>query len=265
MQARGHHLLEGAPGELLYAAAFSGFSDEWELYGGQQSAEIVDEQLELTVRSAQTATWSAAVHHFRDFDLRVSLRAREGPIDNAMGVVFHARALEDGACDLPAVILCGVEALIPLAGAALRQLIAPAPDSHYAFLVSSDGYYSLRKSEAGATKVLSAWIPSEHINQGLSARNAIGVIARAGSYRFTINGAPVALCIPHEAEAASTFFGGECVDGAMQAVYHGDRLASGKLGLIAQTTATGGPGVVVGFDNVLVFGPAVGDAEDVRL
>lgn len=257
---------EGAPGELLYVAAFSGFADEWDLYDGQQSARIVDAELELRVRSPQTAAWSAARPRFGDFDLRVSLSASDGPVDNAMGVVFHARGLEDGECDLPAVILCGIEELIPLAGAALRQAVAPTEsESRYAFLISSDGYYSLRRTEAGATKVLSAWIPSEHINQGLGAANAINVVARAGRYRFAINGAPVSLCIPREAEDSSTFVGGECIDGAMQAFFQGDRQASGKLGLIAQTTATGGAGVVVRFDNLLVFSPSELDGEDVKL
>lgn len=265
-QAGASLIREGSPGELLYVSAFSGFTDEWDLYDGQQSARIVDEELELKVRSPQTAAWSAARPRFDDFDLRVSLSASDGPIDNAMGIVFHARGLEDGECDLPAVILCGIEEFIPLAGAALRQAFAPAvSESRYAFLISSDGYYSLRRTEAGVTKVLSAWIPSEHVNQGLGARNALRVVARAGSYRFAINGAPVSLCIPNDADASSTFVGGECIDGAMQDVYRGDPLASGKLGLIAQTTATGGAGVGVRFDNLLVFSPSEPNGEDVKL
>ncbi len=265
-QSGARFILEGAPGELLYVAAFSGFADEWDLYEGRQSATIIDEQLELRVSAAQTAAWSSARHRFRDFDLRVSLSAGEGPIDNAMGVVFHARALDDDACDLPAVILCGLEEWMPLAGAALRQIIAPAEAaSHYAFLISSDGYYSLRRTAAGSTEILSAWIPSAHINQGLGAVNVVRVRASAGAYRFYVNGAPTPLCIANAEEAASTFVGGECVDGEMRAVYQGEPGASGKLGLIAQSTATGGPGVVVRFDNLLVFSPARGATEEVNL
>ena len=81
-------VLDGDSGELLYVAAFSGFADEWELYEGQQRAQIVDEQLELAVRVPQTATWSTARHRLGDFDARVTAHAREGPIDNAFGVVF---------------------------------------------------------------------------------------------------------------------------------------------------------------------------------
>ena len=37
-----------------------------------------------------------------------------------MGVVFQVTEIEDGACDLPAVILCGIDQVLPLAGAILR-------------------------------------------------------------------------------------------------------------------------------------------------
>ncbi len=256
-QVSGDQVLSGSPGELLYVSAFSGFSDEWDLYDGQQSAKFVDEQLELKVEAPQTATWSSARPRFREFDLSVSMTALEGPIDNAMGVVFQAPSLEDDACDLPAVILCGIERLVPLAGAAIRQ-VADAPESEvrHSFLISSDGYYSLRKASAGETQLLSAWIASPHIKQGLGVANRIRIIARDSSYRFLINGAPVSLCIPNGAGATSTYYGGECIEGEMQEFYRPEAFKSGKLGLVAQTTASGGGGVVVRFDNVLVYSPA---------
>ena len=265
-QARTTYILEGNPGELLYVSAFSGFADEWDLYDGLQSAKIVEEQLELRVSSAQTATWSVARHHFRDFDMRVTVRAQAGPVDNAMGVVFHAQDQDEGACDLPAVILCGIEDLLPLAGAAFRQVQDRAEtESRLIFLISSDGYYSLRRAAAGQTKVLSAWIPTPQINQGLGSTNTIRVVASDSSYRFFINGAAVALCLPSDAGAASTYTGGECVDGAMHDSFPLEDLRSGKLGLIAQSTATGGGGLVVRFDNLLVFSPTPPNAEDVQL
>lgn len=260
------HALEGRPGALLYVSAFSGFADEWELYEGQQSAKVVDEQLELRVGSPQTAAWSSARPRFRDFDLSVTITASEGPIDNAMGLVYHLQEIADGACDLPAVILCPIEQLIPLAGAALRQLLeVTTAESHFAFMISSDGYYSLWKKQAGETRLLSAWIPSPHIEMGLGAANRIRIIARDSSYRFFINGAQVTLCLPDDAGARSTFAGGECIDGALQDVYHADSRHIGKLGLIAQSTATGGAGVVVRFDNLLVFSPSARRSGDVEL
>lgn len=260
------HILEGRPGALLYVSAFSGFADEWDLYDGRQSAKVVDEQLELRVGSPQTAAWSSAGPRFGDFDLSVTITASEGPIDNAMGVVYHLQEIADSACDLPAVILCPVEQLVPLVGAALRQILdATAAESRFAFFISSDGYYSLWKKQAGETQLVSAWIPSSHIEMGLGAANRIRIIARDFSYRFFINGAHVSLCLPDDKGARSTFAGGECVDGAMQAVYHADARHIGKLGLIAQSTATGGAGVVVRFDNLLVFSPGDRRGGDVEL
>ena len=250
-------VLDGSPGALLYVSAFSGFSDEWDLYDGQQSAKLVEEQLELRVAAPQTATWSSARPRFRDFDLSVSVTAIEGPIDNAIGVVFQAQSLDADACDLPAVILCGIDRLVPLAGAAIRQAVdSSADDFRLAFLISSDGYYSLRKTSAGQTRHLSAWIATPHIKQGLGETNTIRIIARDSRFRLLINGAPVSLCIPFDASATSTYYGGECIEGEMRDSYRAESSMSGNLGLIAQSTATGGGGVVVRFDNLLVFSPA---------
>ena len=258
-------VLEGPAGSLLYVSAFSAFQDEWELYAGQQSATIVDEQLELKVSSPQTATWSAARPQFRDFDLTVRATAIQGPVDNAFGLVFQVTERPDGSCDLPAIILCEVDRRLPLFGAALRQFI-PAADSagYFAFLISSDGYYSLTKTEAGKTIQLSAWIPSPHIHQGLNATNAIRVLARDAGYRFSINGAPVALCLPDDADAASTYVGGECIDGSMREVYKDASPRAGKIGVMAQSTSTGGGGVVLRFDNVIVLSPAAPGSEDAK-
>lgn len=257
--------LDGAAGELLYVSAFSGFADEWDLYDGQQSAKFVDEQLELTVASPQTATWSAARHTFRDFDLSVRATVSQGPVDNAFGVIFHARDRGEGDCDLPAIILCEADRLLPLAGAALRQLL-PLTDSrgHYAFLISSDGYYSLWKTEGGTTERESDWIDSPHIRQGLGAENTLRVVARDTTYRFFINGAQVSVCIPNNETATSTYSYGECIEGAMLDAYQDARHPAGKLGLIAQSTATGGGGVGVRFDNLVVLSPAAPGDEDAK-
>ena len=258
--------LHGNPGDLLYIAAFNGFTDEWDLYEGQQSATVVDEQLELKVRSSQTAAWSTARPRFLDFDMSVTISATAGPIDNAIGVIIHARETIGAVCDLPAVILCGIDQIIPLAGAAFRQVMdAAEAEGHLAFLISSDGYYSLWKSDSGTTKLASAWIPSPQINQGLGVSNTIRVVAHDAEYRFFINGLQVSLCLPDMAGATSTFAGGECIEGAMRDVYRDNAYVSGRLGLIAQSTATGGAGVVVRFDNLVVFSPTATDDEDVRL
>ena len=61
-------VLSGAAGDLLYVSTFSTFNEDWDLYESQQSARIVDEQLEIEVGVAQTAAWSAASPRFEDFD-----------------------------------------------------------------------------------------------------------------------------------------------------------------------------------------------------
>ena len=241
--ARRSHALTGAPTELLYAAGFSGFAEEWDLYEGQQSARFVDNQLELAISAPQTATWSAARPQFADFDVSVQAIASEGPLDNAFGLVFHIRGDKQSGCDLPAVLLCGIADLLPLAGAAIRQALdVQHTIEYFAFLISSDGYYSLWRTAAGQTKVLSAWIPSDVIRQGTGAENIIRLVAEGKRYHFYVNNAPLALCLPDAPGAASTFAAGECVGGSMRDSYLADSAAAGRLGLIAQSTAAGGGG-----------------------
>ena len=259
-------VLAGAAGDLLYAATFSGFADEWELYEGQQSALISDEQLELIVSAQQTATWSAARPHFADFDVSIRAVAHEGPLDNAFGLVFRVRDVEEGACVMPAVILCGIDDLLPLAGAAIRQVLDLSQSTNYfAFLISSDGYYSLWQTESGVTQILSAWIPSTAINQDLSMANNIRVTASESRYQFYVNGMQLMLCVPNDPNAVSTYAGGECIDGSLQDTYRDDSHPTGRLGLIAQSTSSGGGGVVVRFDNMIVLSPAERSDEDARL
>lgn len=254
--ARQEKLLTGTPGDLLFAAAFDGFLDDWTLYEGRQRAAIVDGELELAVAAAQTAAWSTAQHNFSDFDMQATARAIAGPIDNAFGILFRLNDARADTCDLPAIVLCGLEALVPLAGAALRQTLGEPPaDRYFAFLISSDGYYSLWQVEAGSAHLRSAWIASPHIRQGLEAENVIRVIGAGSAFRFSINGAPALLCLPDAADGVSTYYAGDCVDGTMSDAFVDDSLASGALGLIAQSTASGGGGVVARFDNVLVYAP----------
>jgi len=258
--------LTGRPGDLLYATTFDGFYDEWEVYAGQQSAQIHDGRLELLAGAPQTAAWLAARPHFADFDARLQATASAGPIDNAFGIVFHLQERRAGGCDLPAVLLCGIEEALPLAGAALRQALGPAPHKDYfAFLISSDGYYSLWRAQAGATQLLSAWIEAPQIQKGLGASNQIGLRAEGGSYRFFINGALVPLCLPDGPTAASTYYGGECIGGKMQEEYRAAAALIGKIGFIAQSTASGGGGLGLHFDNLLVFYPAAPEDGNLQL
>ena len=253
-------LLKGASGELLYAAAFDGFTDEWDLYQGQQSATILEGRLELGISAAQTASWSATLPRFADFDITVQATALAGPVDNAFGIVFRMQSIDEEGCDLPAVIFCGIDSYLPLVGAAIRQIIDPGGHSgntrYYAFFISSDGYYSVRKIENGVEAALSAWIASPLVNLDLHSQNAIRVIGRGSQFQFFINGKQAMLCIPDDPKAVSTYSNGECIEGTMQPVLHDNSMATGQLGVIAGATQTGGGGLNVQFDNVIVFSPA---------
>lgn len=257
--------MSGKPGELLYAAAFDGFTDEWQLYDGQQSASIVDGRLQLAVSSTQTATWSTARHQFEEFDISVVVSAVDGPIDNAFGIVFGMRGPTRVGCDLPALTLCAVEGALPIAGAVLRQVLDPVESTdYYAFLISSDGYFALRRIVDGDQNVISTWIPSSHIEQGLGTSNVIRVVVRRSVFEFFINGKHMMLCIPSAANATSTFVDGECIDGAMKPSFRAELPHQGSLGLMAEATQTGGGGVVVQFDNVIVHSPWSTGKEDAK-
>ena len=257
--------LSGAPGELLYAATFAGFTDEWDLYAGQQSAAIVEERLQISVSSPQTAGWSTSVHEFAEFDIRVSATAVDGPIDNAFGIVFGMRSADASDCRLPAVILCGLSEWLPLVGAALGQVLdPPGGSSYYAFLISSDGYYMLRLVAEAEQKILSAWIPVDTIRQGLEAQNVIRVVAQGRELRFFVNGEQMMLCLSDEPGATSTYVAGECIGGGMRDGYQLEQPISGRLGVIAEATQSGGGGVTVQFDDIIVVSPGYPSIEDAK-
>ena len=258
-------VLSGAPGELLYAAGFDGFLDEWTLYDGQQRATVTDGALQLTVRDANKGAWTSARHIFADFDLRVEASAIAGPVDNAFGVVFALKSRLQDNCDLPALILCGLEDWSPMLGAGLRLIFEAGDESSYlAFLISSDGYYALMRADDRVQRRISDWIPSSHIRLGLGAENRIRAIGRDGFYTFFINGSEAALCLPDDPAAHSTYFDGDCLEGSMRTGYHAPEARIGQLGLMAQATATGGGGVLTQFDNFVVFQPRAADAGDAK-
>ena len=99
----------------------------------------------------------------------------------------------------------------------------------------------------------------------MNEANKIRILASHSDYQFFINHERVALCIPDDPAAASTYAGGECIDGSLRDALRDESLSQGKLGVIAQSTATGGGGVVVRFDNLIVFSPAAPRDEDVNL
>lgn len=232
LAANWHYVVSGEPGELLYTAAFDGFLEEWSLYEGRLSAQVVGDALRITADAPQSGPFSYASPHFADFDLTVQTRAVVGSLDNAYGVIFRLDR---------------------------KANMDPADDSYYLFLISSDGYYRLKRVVDGEVRVISTWIASPHIRQGVGADapvNTIRVLADGPDFRFFINGEPVTLCIPDNPEHESTLDAlGECMDGEMVEVLVDNLLPSGQVGFAVEVGQMQEPGTVVDFDNVLIYMP----------
>lgn len=228
-----HYVVTGEPGALLYAASFDGggtdgFNSDWSQYGGRLSTALADGRMQVSIGEAGSGAYSVAAPYFSDFDLRVEARAVDGPIDNAYGVVFRLQNEDNASVD---------------------------DDSYYLFLISSDGYYRVMRSISGQLGIISDWIDSPLINQGLDAANELRVIARGSEFRFLINGEAVSLCIPDDLDATSTYAGGTCYGGSMHETLTDTTIPYGQVGVTAQATPSGGEGVVAAFDNVIVYAP----------
>lgn len=217
------YVTTAAPGEVMFVAAFDGLLDDWEAYDdGQLSAQPVDGALRLTVNAFQSLPYSLARPHFADFDLRVTTRAVDGPLNNGFGVMFR---MQDRS-------------------------------NNYQFLISSDGYYQVFREVDGVEKIVSNWIPSDVVHQGIGAANDICVVGRGDRFNFYVNGELVPLCIPDDPNATSTYddLMGECIGGQMLDTLTDSALASGQVGVVAQSFNEAG--VVVEFDNFVVTMPA---------
>jgi hypothetical protein len=213
-----HYILTGDPGELLYIATFDGFADEWNLLGRRMEPVIAGGIIHFEVDDVNQFIYQPTKPYFADFDLRIEGRAVDGPLNNSYGVVFRLRS----------------------------------PENLYMFLVSSDGYYKVMRILDGQEKDLSTWIQSPVVNQGIGATNYLRVVASGTSFNFYINNQPVELCIPNNADGISTYTQGECRDGKMVTTLVDDSFSSGQLGPAVQSLNE--PGVVVEFDNLVVYG-----------
>ncbi|MBK9747866.1 MAG: DUF1080 domain-containing protein [Chloroflexi bacterium] len=213
-----HYVTSGAPGEVLYAAAFDGFQDEWELYNERRVAEFADGVLRLSNSEANNGSYSVAKARFADFDLTLDGRAVAGSENNGYGVIFR---LQD------------------------RR-------NYYLFEVSSDGYYRVARVVNEDVRELSTWIESPLVNTGIGAMNRLRVVARGDQFEFYINGERAQVCIPNNPEAQSTFLMDTCIDGQMLDTLTDATIAQGQVGAVIETFDTSG--VTVEFDNLVVLG-----------
>lgn len=245
-------------GAVLYAAGFDGFEDEWQTYEGRLSARIEDGALRIEVGQVDTVAYSVAEPLFSSAQVEVTARAVAGPMDNGFGLVFRLQAPRQG-CNMPAPLLCEL-ARIDVLGVPLRLLFRPQSQQaigYYLFLISSDGYYSVwRADDLGqAPQRVSTWIDSPLIRQGLGETNRLRVVMDGERFRFAINGQDVALCLPDDPRGQSTYSNGQCMDGMLQMELVDSRWPVGRVGLAAYSTGSGGPGVVVLFDDLLILPP----------
>lgn len=221
------------PGELLYATTFDDFNDEWDVYAGRDAVQVQavpDDSGQLNAAlvveygsgAPDEVVWSVLDRKFSDFDLRVTARLLEGPVDqNQFGVVFRYRD----------------------------------ESNFYIFRISADGYYSLGRVRDGVQEKISDWGVSELIRQG-NVPNEIRVIGYGDEFRFFINGQPAPLCLKGENETSmwANWEGpGICYTSEPTAVFRDEAFAQGRIGLAAGTID--GSEVVVAFDDVIVTGP----------
>lgn len=208
--------LTGEAGDLLYISSFEAYEDEWELYPGMLKAEIVDGQMQLSGQGG--IPFSSTRPYFEDFDLRVDASAFENPNNDGYGVIL---SMQD-------------------------------PNNMLVFEISSDGYYRVSQLNQGFSKIISTWIPSEAIRQGLGVSNQIRVVRKDDQYYFFVNDQALQLCLPDKPEGTSTFTAtGECLGKLVDSLEH-DLFDTGHLGLMADASSAN---VVIGFDNFIVTYP----------
>lgn len=240
--------LTAQPGDLIYVATFDAFLDDWQLYDdGQLAAQVESTALHLTVNTFESIPFSVTAPTFGDFDLRVRTRALAGPLNNGYGVIFR---LQDEQRRRGAT-------WGDLIANQVDDLVYGEPDArgYYMFLVSSDGYYQVRREVEGVQRELSTWIPSPIVNQGFAEPNDLRVVARGDEFQFYVNDMLMPLCIPDDSQARSTYneLTGECLGGSMRETLVDDALPVGRLGVVAQSFNEAG--VVVSFDDVVVQQP----------
>lgn len=214
------------PPAVLYATSFDDgiFADEW-LQQDRRGGTIAPQNNTLRLTLDQNAPAPLSIqsvmrHRFRDFDYRVQVQALEGPLNNAFGLVF--RYID--------------------------------PEHYYRFYISSDGYYQLTAQTPSGSQIISTWIDTPSIVQGVgTAQNRLRVISQADVFSFYVNDQLLPLCIPNDATAQSTYYGGECHEGTLQNTYTLSEIPYGQIGVFIETVSESG--VSIAFDDVFIQTP----------
>jgi hypothetical protein len=246
----------GEVGELLYAAGFDGFAEEWQQYEGRRYAQMTDGVMRMGLETYDII-YSPSSPVYGDFDVQVTLRATSGEEESdGYGLIFRlSDATDERACLRQFVTLCNLEK-VPVLDTIIG-LAAPAPkpqaSGYYAFLISPDGYYSIwRSNENNQLANVTVWHNSNGLlNLHLNTDNRIRVVGRGADFQFYLNGELVNFCIPNEGEQP-TGNAEDCM-GEVTDTWHDESFSTGKLGLIVNGS-TRAP-VSAEFDNFVVTMP----------
>ena len=224
-----HYIVPVEAGKVAYIATFDDFKSDWVQAEGRLKVQILDTGvLRIEVGDVDKLPFSQTKPYFADFDVRAQTTAVDGPESNGFGLIFRLQNKDNA---------------------------SPSDDDFYLFEISSDGYYRVLRSFNGVQKELSTWIPSPIINQHIGATNFIRVNAKGDQFQFFINNQQVQLCVPDDPNGTSTFPAtGECVGGKMLDTLVDSSIPNGQLGVVAQSLDEAG--VVVDFDNIVVYGPS---------
>ncbi len=224
-----HYIVPVEAGKVAYIATFDDFKSDWTQAEGRLKVHILDTgALRIEVGDVDKLPFSQAKPYFADFDMRVQTTAVDGPEGNGFGLIFRLQNKDN---------------------------VSPTDDDFYLFEISSDGYYRVLRSFINDQKELSTWIPSPIINQHIGATNFLRVNAKGDHFQFFINNQQVQLCIPDDPNGVSTFPAtGDCIGGKMLDTLIDASIPNGQLGVVAQSLDE--QGVVIDFDNVVVYGPA---------
>lgn len=250
--ARRQTLLTGQAGDLLYAAGFDGFFDEWQQSAGRDSHQIVDGVMRVSVQTSNTI-YAAASPVYGDFDASVTFRTTGGSDANeGAGLIFR---LEETGCDMPLPLMCDLDQ-VALFSVPMRLLYRPGShqNGYYIFLVSNDGYYAIGKydTEAGGLKLVTVWHKADTlINLGLNVDNRVRVVGRGDQFQFFINGQALELCVPNAGEQP-TGNDRDC-QGQRVNVWQDSEYATGKVGVVVHIDQQ--LGTVADFDAFTVTMP----------
>lgn len=226
--ANWHYILRVEAGKVAYLATFDTSAEDWSLSQGRLKTQILESGvLRVEVGEVDSLPFAQASPHFGDVDVSVATTVMDGPENNGFGLIFRLQTGDN---------------------------TAPGDDSFYLFEISSDGYYRVLRSLNGIQRELSTWIPSAVINTGLGVANSLRVVAKGNEFQFFVNDQSIELCIPDDPDGISTFPAtGECIGGQMLDTLVDNTIQSGQLGVAAQSFDEAG--VVVDFDNLVVYGP----------